>query len=185
MKKHLLFSFSATFLVAKLFSQVTVSPAGGPSAIASFLSGSGVSISNVVVTGSPNSIGYFTAVNTSLNMPAGLALTSGDIANIPGPNNTSGASTSNGTPGDPDLDALSGGSTFDASVIEFDCIPTDDTLFFNYIFGSEEYPEFVNSFNDIFAIFISGPNLPFQNMAFVPSTTIPVCINNINNGMNN
>jgi hypothetical protein len=187
MKKTLLFSFAGMFLFLNSYSQVTVSPTGGPSSIASFLTGYGVTISNVVVTGDSNAIGYFAANNTNLNMPAGLALTTGSIYTIPGPNNSTCASAPSVTAaGDADLTTLAGTQTFDACVLEFDCVPLYDTLYFNYLFGSEEYPEFVNgAFNDIFAIFISGPNLPFQNMALLPNTTIAVSVNNVNNGFGN
>jgi len=61
----------------------------------------------------------------------------------------------------PDLSVLAAGfQTFDASILEFDFIPQSDTLKFNYIFGSEEYPEYVNSgYNDVFGFFISGPGI--------------------------
>jgi hypothetical protein len=186
MKKNLLFSFAGIFLFLNSYSQITTSPTGGPSSIASFLTGFGVTISNVVVNCDSNAIGYFAANNTNLNMPAGLALTTGNVDSIPGPNNSSSISTANFFPGDSDLTVLAGVQTFDACVLEFDCVPLYDTLYFNYLFGSEEYPEFVNgAFNDIFAIFISGPSLPFQNMALLPSTSIPVSVNNVNNGVTN
>ena len=62
---------------------------------------------------------------------------------------------------------------------------------FNYVFGSEEYPEFVNAgFNDAFGFFLSGPNptggmYVDQNLAIVPGTAnTPVSIFNVNNVSN-
>ena len=61
---------------------------------------------------------------------------------------------------------------------------------FRYVFGSEEYNEWVGwfSFNDVFGFFITGPN-PMggqylnKNIAIVPGTeNIPINILNINNG---
>ena len=107
-----------------------------------------------------------------------------------GPNNNSGATTNwNGVStehGDADLDDLINGSTFDAVVLEFDFIPQGDTVEFQYIFASEEYPEFVFSFNDVFAFFISGPGISggVQNLALVPGTSDPVSINTINSSTN-
>jgi hypothetical protein len=76
---------------------------------------------------------------------------------------------------------LSGGVTNDACVLEFDVSATGDTLKFKYVFGSDEYPEWVFSFNDIFAFLISGPGITDeQNIALVPGTANPVSINNVN-----
>ena len=47
-------------------------------------------------------------------------------------------------------------SANDLCILEFDFVATGDTVKFNYIFGSDEYLEWVNSsFNDIFAFFLS------------------------------
>jgi hypothetical protein len=44
---------------------------------------------------------------------------------------------------------------------------------------SEEYPEFVNQFNDIFALLVDG-----VNVATLPGTNTPVSINTVNAGAN-
>lgn len=105
-----------------------------------------------------------------------------------GPNN-SGSFTQGGTPmvnTDPDLNAIANGSVTNGIVLEFDFIPSGDTLSFNYMFGSDEYPEFSPStFNDAFGFFISGPGIngPYtnnaENIAIIPNTTTPVTINNV------
>ncbi|MEB3174235.1 MAG: PEP-CTERM sorting domain-containing protein, partial [Cyanobacteriota bacterium] len=70
--------------------------------------------------------------------------------------------------------------TFDANSITFDFIPTTNQVTFQYVFASEEYNEFVgSSFNDVFGFFLDG-----NNIAFLPGTTTPVAINNVNNGAN-
>ena len=81
---------------------------------------------------------------------------------------------------------------FRSAVLEFDFVATGTTLSFQFVFGSEEYPEYVNSqFNDVLGFFVSGPGIagPFlggaKNIAFVPNTTIPFSINAVNNGFNN
>ena len=157
------------------------------------LLGTGVQISNVNYVGSPGSIGYFNGANTNIGLDEGVILTTGTIANNPagphGPNNQASAGVSLNGGGFTKLDALvNGSSTFDATILEFDFIPFSDTVKFNYVFASEEYPEFVNSeFNDVFAFFISGPGIPGgeKNMALIPGTNDPVAINNVNNGFNN
>ena len=49
-----------------------------------------------------------------------------------------------------------------------------DTVRIDYVFGSEEYLEFVGtSFNDVFAFWVSGPGIPDPvNIATIP---VPIC----------
>jgi gliding motility-associated-like protein len=78
-------------------------------------------------------------------------------------------------------------TSFDACSIEFDVIPTCDSLKINYVFGSEEWPEYTGgNYSDKFAFFISGPGITgtdcggnMQNIAVVPGKGIPVSIDNI------
>ena len=144
--------------------------------------GANVAVSNVKYTGASSAIGNFTDPTNSFGIDSGIVLTTGSINNIYGPNNSSCASQSNNTLGDPNLDAISTTPTYDACVIEFDFIPTDSIINCNYVFASEEYPEYVGTqFNDIFGFFISGPGINgVQNLALIPGTSIPVAINNIN-----
>jgi gliding motility-associated-like protein len=166
------------------------------------LLGTGVTVSNITINGGPANvsnpqIGEFNAVNTTpfLGIDSGLVLASGDIAVAVGPNNIGSASLGGGNigVGDADLDLLegTGSGTNDAVVLEFDFIPTGDTLRFDFVFGSEEYPEFVNGgFNDAFGFFLSGPGItgPYTNsainIALVPGTSVPVTIDNVNAGSN-
>lgn len=90
---------------------------------------------------------------------------------------------------DQDLNAIATNTVTNGVVLEFDFIPTGDTLSFNYMFASSEYPTYVCSgFNDVFGFFISGPgfNGPYQNnaenIALIPNTTVPVAINTVNSG---
>ena len=143
------------------------------------LIGSGIQVSNIVITCdttiNPPQMGEFSNGNTTnIGIDQGTLLTSGDISNAVGPNTGGGTTTNVGTPGDPHLDALPGVlGTNDACAIEFDFIPFCDTISISYVFGSEEYPEFVNQFNDPFGFFVTGPGLaPNTNIATVPGTGI-------------
>ncbi|MEM9821161.1 MAG: choice-of-anchor L domain-containing protein [Bacteroidota bacterium] len=135
--------------------------------------------------------------DTDLGLGQGLLLTTGSANQVAGP--APGASISNGlgTPGDSDLDYLSdllgnGSLSNDACIVELDVFVATNELNFEYIFGSEEYPEFVGGqFNDIFAFLISGdgitgdPNIDNQlNIATLPGTNTPVEINSVNNSIN-
>lgn len=134
--------------------------------------------------------GSFTATNSNLGLAAGLILSSGQANAVAGAQ-SSFSGNANGTGSDPDLVSVSGGTINDRAMLEFDFIPTGDTLKFRFVFASEEYPEYVCSFNDAFGFFLSGPGIagPYsgasENIALIPGTTVPVTINNVNNGLNN
>lgn len=152
------------------------------------LLGGGISVSNVTFTGGAEMRGTFEG-NSNLGIDTGLVLATGDIAVAIGPNSFTSHSDGGGVAGDSQLDALIGSTTNDAAVLEFDFVPSSDTIRFFYVFGSEEYPEYVCSdFNDVFAFFLSGPN-PLggnyvnENLAKIPGTNIPVAINSINPGV--
>ncbi|MFO8129354.1 MAG: choice-of-anchor L domain-containing protein, partial [Bacteroidales bacterium] len=155
------------------------------------LIGSGVTVSNITFEGSlDNAIGDFSNGDaTNLGLDEGVVMSSGKVLEIP--NDVSFfASNSNNTPGDPDLTALAGVPTNDAAVLEFDFVPQSDTLTFNYVFGSEEYKEYVcSNYNDVFGFFIwgdnpaTGENYDGVNIALIPeSDSIPVSINTVNHG---
>jgi len=186
LKKIYLVVLAALCLIPNLiWGQLTVNTNLTPQQLVqNVLLGSGITAFNITYTGAPNAIGSFNGANSNIGIGSGVIMTSGDIANAPGPNNLGGAGTPNQTPGDNDLNNLGGGNTFDGCILEFDFIPLSNNIKFNFAFGSEEYNEFVNtSFNDVFAFFLSGPGIVgLKNIALIPNTTLPVSINNINNG---
>jgi hypothetical protein len=154
------------------------------------LVGEGIMFSNVTFTGANISSGIFNnGQTTDLGFESGVFLTSGAGYIIPGPNNLTLGGTNNGTPGDPNLNAISTYPTYDAAILEFDFIVETDTLFIKYVFGSEEYNEYVGTLiNDLCGCFITGPNpmggqYANKNIAIVPGTTnTSITINNVNNG---
>jgi hypothetical protein len=186
---HLL---TLTLLVGfNLNAQITTSTLTPTQYVQNVLLGGGVTASNITYTGLPRMIASFTApAITNLGLGKGVYLTSGSnglISTEQGPDGPSSLfqNTDQFQPGDVSLDGLTTTATQDASVLEFDFIPQSDTVRFRYIFGSEEYNEFVNStFNDVFAFILSGVTTPFPatNIALIPGTTIPITINNVNNG---
>lgn len=158
-----------------------VTPLGGTVTVDDIINtilGENVSVSSVQYTGTPVASGLFQGgVSAGISIEEGVILSCGYAENAIGPNTSSGISGSNGLPGDPDLNNLIPGYfTYDATILEFDFIPQFNGINFNYVFASEEYPEWVfSAFNDVFAFFIDG-----INVALVPGTNIAVSINNIN-----
>ena len=146
--------------------------------LAQKLAAPGVTVSNAVLTGNTNAAGQFSASLASIGLDSGVVLSSGRVADVVGPNSSGGTGTDNGTAGDADLDALGAGVTQDAVVLEFDFVPTGNSISFSYVFSSEEYNEFVgSSFNDVFGFFVNGTNCALVNGS-------PVSINTINAGSN-
>ncbi|HEY0593805.1 MAG TPA: choice-of-anchor L domain-containing protein [Thermoanaerobaculia bacterium] len=147
--------------------------------LGNLLAGAGIQITNVKYTGATNAAGTFTGgVAAGFGMESGVILSSGDIKDVVGPNDETGASTNLGKPGDADLDALiAPRTTNDATILEFDFVAESPNFAIQYMFGSEEYKEWVGSaFNDVFGFFLDG-----QNIAFVAgSATELVSVNSIN-----
>ncbi len=142
----------------------------------------GVEIKNICFNGYSKAIRMFHNSKNNMPIPAGIFLATGHYNVGKGPNFSASTSYSSQTDGDRQLTELAGYATCDAGILEFDFVPTGTTVSFQYLFASEEYPEYVGSkFNDVFAFFISGPGIKgFKNMAVVPGTNKPVTINNIN-----
>ena len=200
-------SFVFVSLNLMVFSQsVVVSNAQTPTQlINNVLLGMGVTASNITINGSPlnannaqGNVVSFTNTNPAFPISSGLLLTTGNAIAAQGPNNST--NLANNLPAtasvstDPHLNILAAGTVTNGVVLEFDFIPTGDTLNFRYIFGSEEYPEFSPStYNDAFGLFLWGPGItgPYAlagysngaNIATIPGG-IPVTINNVGDASN-
>ena len=143
---------------------------------------SNVRVENIKYTGALHAISYFQSDCKAIEMKEGILLTTGYFENISAPNNTGNSSYSNFTNGDAGLSKIANGKTYDAAILEFDFYPSADTISFNFFFGSEEYPEFVDKgVNDVFAFLISGYGIKGEkNLAVLPYTQIPITVDNIN-----
>ena len=187
--------------MGKLHAQLIVTEAvdlnnwNADSLVRNILLDDGVTVSNARFNGSSgvincNNIGIFDTGSTPTNigMRSGLILASGGVSVAVGPNNLEEARvvTSCGNYYDSDLASIASGSTNDVAVLEFDFVPWDETVSFSFVFGSEEYMEYVGmDYNDVFGFFVDGANpaggnYNHQNMALIPGTTEAVSINNVN-----
>jgi hypothetical protein len=138
--------------------------------------GSGITASGFTYAGGATASGTFSGgLSAGIGIDSGIILTTGDANLASGANNATGAGSSNGAAGDAQLTTLAGVTTYDASVLEFDFTTTSSNAFLNFVFASEEYPEYVNAgFNDVFAFYLDG-----NNIALVPGTSTPVSIDNV------
>jgi len=165
-----------------------------PKDLAETLAGDGIKMSNFSYEGLVGSAGTFTGGSDSIGIESGIILTNGGYYGAKPstmPDNL-GAKAAENT--DPSESATSGSTSqatdlelekylgvddlHDAAVLEFDFETTSGELYFEYVFASEEYNEYVNSaYNDVFALFVDG-----ENIALLPSGGGVVSINNVNNG---
>lgn len=143
-----------------------------------------VEVSNIqsTINGSVNqlaSYGYFEKASSNFPFENGVMLSTGAAASA---GNTVNANPLNeGEPSwgtDPDLEtALGITNTLNATSIEFDFISVSNQVQFNYILASEEYyANYPCDYSDGFAFLIkkTGSTAPYQNVALIPGTTIPV-----------
>lgn len=182
-----------SLLPLSVFGQLVTSTAQSPAGLVqNVLLGSGVTVSNISFNGSPTAIGEFNGANTNLGLDNGVVITTGTVLNQNsegphGPNNRGDSGNDNGYGGFGPLSQLINGiSTHNAAILEFDFVPYSDEVEFNYVFGSEEYEEYVGSdFNDVFAFFIVGQQYATPtNIALLPNNT-PVAINNVHDAVTN
>jgi len=186
----ILMVFSAlSFCIHVANAQILVSQNQTAAMLAATLTGTGVIVLSPVLTcdTGANAI-YTTATMDPIGITSGIALTTGSANSIALPASSFESVGHTPSLSDADLAVLAGGATNDACVLEFDFKAAGDTIKFNYVFASEEYPVFAcSSFNDVFGFLISGgvtaPITSYPtptNLARVPGTNIPVCINSVN-----
>ena len=142
-----------------------------------------ITVTNVVggdFSGADQSYGYFDATGTNFPFQSGIVMSTGRLANVPGPNNSLSDDDAPNWPGDTELEqALNETNTFNATILEFDFVSVAPQVSFRYLFASEEYQENnPNScnFSDLFGFLIrptAGQN-QYENIALVPDTNIPV-----------
>ncbi len=205
----LILMFSVYFINAQII--VDNSPPNDSPAwlVDNVLLGGGVVASNISYQGDSMQIAWFDAVNTNLGIDNGIVLSTGNAKALMPDSFFFGNPPNLVT--DPDLltvansvppllpppftNAFTVASINDVAILEFDFIPTSDSLTFSYVFGSQEYFAFENSqYNDVFGFFLSGPGItgPYSsplgfpggsvNLAVVPNSTppLPITISSIN-----
>ena len=175
MKSKLTVAFLFMLLFHTISAQIIVdksSPYNSPSwLIDKILLGGGIVASNHSYMGDSMQIGFFNAVSSNLGLDSGIVMATGDV-DLLEPNFIGFGTNPLNTVTDPDLLAVANsvppliGQNFtvssinDVAVLEFDFIPTSDTVKFRYVFGSSEYHTFENTmYNDVFGFFLSGPGI--------------------------
>lgn len=157
-----------------------------------FITGTCKNVSNISSSGALESFGVFQNAATILGFPEGIILSTGNARSAEGPNGSVETTTQFGNMSvDRDLVDIATDQLFDVTVLEFDFVPVETEVTFQYVFASEEYCEFVGTnFNDVFGFFVSGPGIngPFSdgaiNVARLPDSDEFVSINTVNHSIN-
>ena len=134
--------------------------------------GDGVVVTGATFFGDNDSSGIYTngdSVSPEVTPgDTGVILSTGDadgFTNSSGEANQS-ASTSTNTSGinnNSQLNAAAGAGTRDAAILDVDFIPTGDFMTMQFVFSSEEYPEFENSvYQDFVGVWINGTLVEMQ-----------------------
>ncbi len=144
--------------------------------------------SNATVTGDnfssgEQSYGKFTYSGTDFPFSSGVVLSTSRAHRTAGPNIDLVSEGSTSWLGDSDLEqALTIGGTINATSLEFDFTPLTSQISFDYIFASEEYHDAAPcTYSDGFAFLlkVAGSTTPYQNLALIPNTTIPVKVTSV------
>ncbi len=156
--------------------------------LAETIFGDGVSVEAATYTGDALSSAIYsggdalalgaTPADTGVIFSTGRAA---DYTNSTGDANQSNSRSTNtdGETDQSDFNAAAGTRTFDASYLDVEFIPDGDTLTMQFVFASEEYPEFQDSvFQDFVGVWV---NDEFVELGFGTGDTDP---GNINDGSN-
>jgi gliding motility-associated-like protein len=193
------FLFLLSLLSISINAQITITPGGTATSIINTFVSNGIVVTNPIINCGSTSYGSYTG-----NLQAGgiglsnggIILTTGSAIGADGPNTSTlfGLEVLGYDYADPQLTSQPGAGTpppsFDNCRVEFDMTPICSSFNIAFVFGSEEYPEYVTgAYNDGFGIFVSGPNplggnYSSYNMARLPNGQL-VSIDNVNSNLNN
>ena len=201
--KLLMCTVALTMMLSAEARAISVAQNSDATALANMLIGPGITlVGTPTLTGDAVQFGTFTSGSAEVGITGGVVLSSGNVAQIPGPNTTANpeaigggsgglgygdntTSTDISALGSPGLgygplDTLAGYPTSDAAVLTFQFQfgdgSTGGNVGIKYVFASEEYLDYVTSvFNDTFIFSVDG-----NNIALIPGTLDPVSINRIN-----
>jgi hypothetical protein len=122
-------------------------------------------------TGVSAQVGTYTGFSTApVTIGNGVVLSNGNAVDVVGPPHSSNDPTTNeGGGSTAEIDAYAPGhvanwsSSHDAAVLQLDfTLASESAVAFDFIFGSVEYPDFVNDFTDAADVFLDGQQISFD-----------------------
>jgi outer membrane protein OmpA-like peptidoglycan-associated protein len=145
------------------------------------LKGFEVQIKNVHYRGRRRAIGEFWNGTSIFQMSHGILLSTGIAKDVASENDSKGKTGVNRRKGHRVFKTVSNKRLYDAAVLEFDFYPNSDYMSFNFVFASEDYPEFsASSYNDVVAFILTLPNGETVNLASLPNSRELVSVASVN-----
>ncbi|MGR3540128.1 MAG: Hint domain-containing protein [Hasllibacter sp.] len=151
-------------------SELTIDENATALQMAQTIMGDGITVTGANYYGDPLSSGIYSGADATMPGVApsdgGVILSTGhaeDVTNASGdPNAATNTSTNtSGFSGFGPYNTTAGAQTYDSSTLDIRFVPTGDVMTLQFVFLSEEYPEYVNSqFLDMFAVYANGTEVP-------------------------
>lgn len=152
-------------------SELSINTNASSMQMANTIFGDGVTVVSASYSGDNNSSATYSGGDSTspgaTPGDTGVILSTGrarDFTNSWGQSNqhTGTSTNTQGVNNDAGFNAIAGGSTYDASILDIDFIPTGDTLTMQFSFSSEEYPEYWSAYSDIVGVWINGSYVPMS-----------------------
>ena len=172
--------------------ELTINTSASALDMANAIFGDGITVTSASFQGDAVQSGIYSgALSTIAGIvptDTGVILSTGNVTDFTTSSGTTDTNTVAGLTSDPlggidgdaQLNAVAGMATFDGAILNASFIPTGDMLTMQFVFSSEEYPEYVNGgVNDAFGVWINGN--------FVPATISVagnISIDSVNGGVN-
>lgn len=163
-------------------SQLKIDSKASALQMANAIFGDGIVVTGASYSGSSYSAGTYSGGDkTSPGVvpgDTGVILSTGDAKDFTqksgDPNRSSNTTTnSGGQDNNSDFNAIAGGvRTYDASYLTTTFIPNTDVMTIQFVFSSEEYPEYSNSqYNDVVGVWANGVHIPISVTQSAASVT--------------
>ncbi|WP_421702503.1 Hint domain-containing protein [Aliiroseovarius sp.] len=147
-------------------SELNIDTGASATEMAQTIFGDGVTVVSATYSGSGYSSGTYSGGDTTspgvTPSDTGVILSTGrarDFTNSSGQANqdTNTSTNTGGQNNNPDFNAAAGARTYDASYMDVDFIPTGDTMTMQFVFSSDEFPEYANSsYQDFVGVWVNG-----------------------------
>ncbi len=153
--------------------ELTINTSATALDMANAIFGDGITVVSASYTGATVGSGIYSGANTTTPgispTDSGVILSTGRVTDFTNSSGTTDTNTATGTgtdatggvDGDSQLNAIAGATTYDGAILNASFIPDGNIITMQFVFSSEEYPEYVNGgYNDAFGVWVNGTFVP-------------------------